>query len=92
MEESPKAISPEIKAKPVMFIPLMDLAVEEKGKIVETMGIVYPGHGSLTVEDIKSSLRAICLEFSNFNWNFHDKGKNYLKKFLSQEGLNLHTV
>lgn len=49
VEERPQTIIPLAKTKPAMFILLTGAAAEEKRKIAEKVGVVYPGHGSPTV-------------------------------------------
>lgn len=54
------------------------------------MGMVYPGHGHPSVEEMIVVLRAISASFTTSNWNFEDWEEYYIVKFSSPEGLT-HT-
>lgn len=63
-----------LKTKPVAFIMLSDQAAEERSKLAKIMGVVYPGHGEPSVEDMIGGLRVISASFGQYNWSFTDWG------------------
>lgn len=51
------------------------------------IGVIYPGHGSPSVNDIIGGISAISKQFANHNWDLVDNGKYFLTRFPSERRL-----
>lgn len=63
MESAPH----KAKAETPHLIPTSDQAMDERGKLRKIMGVVYPGHGSPSVNNIIGGLRSISAKFAAFD-------------------------
>lgn len=62
--------------------------MEEHHRLSRTLGVLYLGHGSPFVEDMKDGLAALSEEFGSFNWVIYEYGNKFLTYFPTEATLS----
>lgn len=68
---------------------MSDRAEEEQNRFSKTMGVIFLGHGELTVEEMKERLRALSPKLGGHRWKIVINGNKFLTFFPSKDGQEL---
>lgn len=74
---------------PRVFIPISDQATQELQQLYSVIGVIIPGHGSPTKEEIVNGLRELSSSLRHHGWKLYMEGSNYLTRFPSPAGLEI---
>lgn len=81
-------VEQKTKTKCRVFIPTSDQANDDQMRLRRILGVIHPGHGAPTREDIIEGLRAISISFKQHEWKLTRMGGQYIARFPSAEGLD----
>lgn len=59
----------------------------EQQRLSRTLGVLYPEHENLSIEDMKEGLIALLKDYPDFNWIIYDGGIKFYTYFPSEAGL-----
>lgn len=89
MEKYKGPIMPPPKAKPIVFIPTLEMTFAEHQRLARTLGVLYPCHSNPTMEKMQDNLRTLSVEGRSHRRYLEKVGEKYFTHFPSEGELAL---